>query len=288
MKNNRQKLFLTIKSYFIITIGLIVQTVGVYFFKIPNGFVTGGVAGVGTVLGKIFGIFSPSIWISLLNLTLLFIGFIFLGRDTGIKTVYGSILFSFLNLFYEKVLPINSTLTDNPLLELIYAIMLTGIGSAIIFSQSGSSGGTDIVALILKKHTNLNVGRALLYTDFFVTVSSFFTFGIKTGLFSLLGLFAKAFLVDGIIESIHSCKYFAVITDKPEEIKKYIINELHHGVTSHRVIGEFSGDDKTMLHTVCHRIDAIRLKRKAMEVDPHSFTVVTTTSEIIGRGFRSV
>ncbi len=288
MGNSKPKFISVFKSYFIITVGLIIQTVGVYFFKIPNGFVSGGVAGVGTVLGKIINILTPSAWISLLNIILLLIGFIFLGKDTGVKTVYGSIVFSLLNLLYEKFIPISSTLTDNPLLELIYAIMLTGIGSAIIFSQAGSSGGTDIVALILKKYTNLNVGRALLCTDILITATSFFTFGIKVGLFSVLGLFAKAFLVDGIIESIHTCKYFAVITDKPQEIKEYIINDLHHGVTSHRVIGEFSGEDKTMLHTVCHRLDAIRLKKKCMEVDPHSFTVVTTTSEIIGRGFRSV
>ncbi|MBR4072545.1 MAG: YitT family protein, partial [Clostridia bacterium] len=189
---------------------------------------------------------------------------------------------------YKKIIPFSSTLTDDPLLELVYAVLLTGIGSAIIFSQAGSSGGTDIIALILKKYTSINVGRALLFTDLIFTLSAFLTFGIKTGLFSLLGLFAKAFIVDGIIESIYSCKYFAVITDKPQELKQYIIKELHHGVTSHRVIGEFSGEDKTMLHTVCHRMDAIKLKRKANEVDPHSFIVVTTTSEIIGRGFREV
>lgn len=288
MEKVKVKLFPTVKSYSVITLGLTVQTLGVYFFKIPNGFVSGGVSGVGTVLGKISNVFSAEVWIALLNISLLLIGFIFLGKETGIKTVYGSIMFSFLTFIYKKIIPFSSTLTDDPLLELVYAVLLTGIGSAIIFSQAGSSGGTDIIALILKKYTSINVGRALLFTDLIFTLSAFLTFGIKTGLFSLLGLFAKAFIVDGIIESIYSCKYFAVITDKPQELKQYIIKELHHGVTSHRVIGEFSGEDKTMLHTVCHRMDAIKLKRKANEVDPHSFIVVTTTSEIIGRGFREV
>ena len=119
-------------------------------------------------------------------------------------------------------------------------------------------------------------------------MSSFLTFGVEVGLFSLLGLFAKAFLVDGIIDNINSCKYFVVITDMPEEVTKFVIGELNHSVTTHKVVGGFSGTEKTMIHTVCHRLDAIRLRKKVKEIDPNAFTVITTTSEIVGRGFRGV
>ena len=282
------KVIQTIFSYLLMTVGVVFLTVGVYFFKIPNGFVTGGVSGIGTVLGKALPILSSATWIAVINIMLLIIGFIFVGKETGIRTAYCSLAFSFFSMILEKIVPVSAPLTSQPFLELIYAILLTAVGSAIMFSQSASSGGTDIVALILKKYTRLNVGQALLYSDFLICLSSFLTFGVEVGLFSLLGLFAKAFLVDGIIDNINSCKYFMVITEKPEEVTKFVIGELNHSVTTHKVVGGFSGTEKTMIHTVCHRLDAIRLRKKVKEIDPNAFTVITTTSEIVGRGFRGV
>ena len=282
------KVIQTIFSYLLMTVGVVFLTVGVYFFKIPNGFVTGGVSGIGTVLGKALPILSSATWIAVINIMLLIIGFIFVGKETGIRTAYCSLAFSFFSMILEKIVPVSAPLTSQPFLELIYAILLTAVGSAIMFSQSASSGGTDIVALILKKYTRLNVGQALLYSDFLICLSSFLTFGVEVGLFSLLGLFAKAFLVDGIIDNINSCKYFVVITDMPDEVTKFVIGELNHSVTTHKVVGGFSGTEKTMIHTVCHRLDAIRLRKKVKEIDPNAFTVITTTSEIVGRGFRGV
>ena len=288
MKKQTPKALQVIFSYLLMTVGVILLTFGVYFFKIPNGFVTGGVSGIGTVLGKALPILSSATWIAVINILLLVIGFIFVGKETGIRTAYCSLAFSFFSMILEKVVPVSAPLTTQPFLELVYAIILTAAGSAIMFSQSASSGGTDIVALILKKYTRLNVGQALLYSDFLICLSSFITFGVEVGLFSLIGLFAKAFLVDGIIDNINSCKYFVVITEKPDEVSEYVISELNHSVTTHKVVGGFSGTDKTMIHTVCHRVDAIRLRKKVKEIDPNAFTVITTTSEIVGRGFRGV
>ena len=162
------------------------------------------------------------------------------------------------------------------------------IGSAMIFNSDASSGGTDIAALVLKKFTNLDVGKSLLTVDFIVAMSSFFVFNIQAGLFSMLGLFSKAFLVDNVIESLNTCKYFVVITTKREEISQYIIKTLHHGVTVSDAVGEFTKEQRVMIHTVCKRAEAIKLKKKIKEIDPSSFIIVTTSSEIIGRGFRNV
>ena len=291
MKTKENKFLKTLLSYLIMTGGVVIMTIGVYFFKIPNGFVTGGVSGIGTVLGKVASILSTATWITIINVGLLVIGFIFVGKETGVRTAYCSLMFSGMTMVLEKIeefAPIAKPLTNQPFLELVYAIMLTAAGSAIMFSQSASSGGTDIIALILKKYTRTNVGRALLYTDFLVAASSFLSFGIGAGLYSMLGLFAKAFLVDGIIDNINSCKYFVVITDKPDEVSKFVISELNHSVTKHTVVGGFTGTEKYMIHTVCHRIDAIRLRKKVKEIDPNAFTVITTTSEIVGRGFSVV
>lgn len=276
-----------LKNFIFMNIGCILLSVGVYFFKIPNGFATGGVTGIGTILGNIFPI-TPAIWIWILNISLLLLGFLFLGWQNSFKTIYCSMFYSAITYFFEIFIPLSSPLTNQPLLELVYAMLLTAIGSAMIFYSDASSGGTDIAALILKKFTDIDVGKALLAVDFIVAMSSFFVFNIQTGLFSMLGLFSKAFLVDSVIESLNSCKYFVVITTKREEISKYIIKTLHHGVTVSDAVGEFTKDQRAMIHTVCKRAEAIKLKRKIKQIDPYSFIIVTTSSEIIGRGFRNV
>ena len=276
------------KTFLMMTMGCVLLAMGVYFFKIPNGFATGGVTGIGTILAKIIPGITAGAWIWILNIALLILGFIFLGSKNGFKTVYCSMLYSAITYVLEIVVPITQPLSNQPLLELIYAMLLTSIGSAMIFNANGSSGGTDIVALILKKFTSLDVGKSLLVVDFLVAASSFIVFNIQTGLFSLLGLFSKAFIVDAVIESLNTCKYFVVITEKREEISEFIIKNLHHGVTVSDAVGEYTHTPKAMIHTVCKRIEAVRLRSRIKEIDPHAFIIITTSSEIIGRGFRSV
>lgn len=276
-----------ITSFFMMTLGCILLATGVYFFKIPNGFATGGVTGIGTILARITPI-SAGIWIWALNIFLLILGFIILGKGNGLKTVYCSMFYSAITYVLEFLVPLSEPLSNQPLLELVYAMLLTSIGSAMIFNSDASSGGTDIMALILKKFTSLDVGKALLAVDFLIASSSFIVFDVQTGLFSMLGLFSKAFIVDTVIENLNTCKYFIVITSKREEISEYIIKTLHHGVTVSKVIGEYTKEEKTMIHTVCRRIEAIKLRNKIKEIDPKSFIIITTSSEIIGRGFRSV
>lgn len=275
------------ESFIFMNIGCVLLAVGVYFFKIPNGFATGGVTGIGTILAQITPI-SAGIWIWALNILLLMLGFLFLGKQNGVKTVYCSMFYSAITYVLEIVLPISAPLTNQPLLELVYAMLLTSIGSAMIFNSDASSGGTDIAALILKKYTSIDVGKALLAVDFVVAASAFVVFDVKAGLFSLLGLFAKAFIVDSVIESFNTCKYFVVITSKRDEISEFIIKTLHHGATVNTVVGEYTKEEKAMIHTVCKRFEAVKLRNNIKEIDPHAFIIITTSSEIIGRGFRSV
>ena len=275
------------------TIGIIMMAVGVYFFKIPNGFSTGGVSGIATVLGEVFsekqlGFLTPGTIIIILNVLLLLLGYLFLGRSFGIKTVYCSLVYSAIVWMLERVLPLSASLTKQPFMELIYGIMLNGIGSGLIFHAEGSSGGTDILALILKKYTSLNVGKALLCFDTLIAASSFFVFDLRTGLFSVLGLFLKAFLVDTVIESMNVCKSFTIVTTHADEIVKYIIEDMKHSATEAEARGAYTGEPKTLIFTSCKRIEAVRLKKKIYEIDPNAFVTVQSTSEIIGRGFRSV
>lgn len=275
------------------TFGIVMMSAGNYFFKIPNGFSTGGVSGIGTVFGKVFAggrlaFLTPATLILILNVLLLIIGYIFLGRGVGIKTTYCSLLYSGVLQLLEFVCPLSQPLTDQPFLELVYGILLYGIGAGLIFHADASSGGTDILALILKKYTSLNVGKALLCVDVLIAASSFPVFGLKTGLFSLMGLFFKTFLVDTVIENLNVCKSFMIVTTHPEEIVHYIIHDMKHSATEADAKGAFTGEPKTLIFTSCRRIEAIRLKKKVYELDPDAFMTVQSTSEIIGRGFRSV
>ena len=278
------------KSLLYVALGTLLLAIGVYFFKVPNGFATGGVSGIATVLGRLTDILTPGQWILIINVTLLIIGALILGKDTGIRTVFCSLLFSGIMNVLEILFPLSAPMTNQPFLELVYSMILTGAGAALIFYNKASSGGTDIVALILKKFMHMDVGRALLVSDLLIALSTFFVFGIEAGLFSILGLFSKSFLVDAIIDHLGSCKYFIVITDpdKSDAINRYIMSELDHSSTKVTALGGYSGDQKVMLHTVCRRIEAIRLRQHIRQMDPNAFLIITTTSEIIGNGFRSV
>ena len=276
-----------VKDYAMMICGTALMSVGVYFFKIPNGFSTGGVSGLATLLGSLTSI-TAATWITIFNIALLLVGFVFLGKSTGVRTVFCTLLYTGLTQLLEFLFPLKGPLTDQPLMELVYAMLLTSIGSAMIFFRQGSSGGTDIIALILKKYLSLNVGKALLCTDAIIALSSFLVFDVRTGLFSVLGLFAKAFLVDGMIESLDSCKCFMIVTSKPDDIIDYIIGEMHHSATLVEAKGAYSHDNKFLVYTVCRRIEAIRLQREIRQVDKSAFITITTSSEIIGRGFRGV
>ncbi len=294
IKGSAPKRF-NLKSFLMINLGLLLLAVGIYFFKAPNGFATGGVSGIGIILGRSFPNFyifgfqiTQSVYVLVINVALLIAGYIILGPECGIMTVYCSLMFSLENMIFDLLVPDEflANFTEFPLLSLIYAVLLTGIGSALIFRCNASSGGTDIVALILKKYTNLNVGTALLVTDLLIASSTFFLYDIQTGMFSLLGLFAKVFVIDDILDSMNMCKAFTIITTKPKEIDDFIMNELHHGATMYKAEGVYTGEDKHIIVTVCKRTEALKLRKRVKAIDPGAFMIITKTSEIMGKGFR--
>lgn len=284
----------SLKTFLFMNLGILLLTAGIYFFKTPNGFATGGVSGIAIILWNIFPDITPAISITVINVFLLIIGIIVLGKECGGLTIYCSLAYSLETWLFEKLVPLSEPLTSYPLLELVYAVLLTGIGSAIIFKCKASSGGTDIVALILKKYTSMNVATALLCSDFLIAAFTFIkwngdgsiAFNPQTGLFTMLGLFAKVFVVDDIIDSINMCKSFTIITAKPDEITQYIMRDIRHGVTTYSARGAYTGTEKTVIVTVCRRSEAIKLRRKVLSIDPEAFIIITKTSEIMGKGFR--
>ena len=284
-----RQVMIKFKNWMYMNVGIVLIACSTYFFLVPNHFVTGGVTGLSTILGTAIPGVSTATWLMGLNIFMLTIGFIFLGKQTGVWTVYCSLGYSSIMMLYEHIFPMEHTLTDEPFMELCVGILLYAIGTAIIFYAGASSGGMDIVALIIQKYAKIDVGRAVLFVNMFIAGGSILVFrNVKTGILSLVGLFANAFIIDIVIDNLDSCKYFIVITEKPDLVSEYIMNELHHGVTISDAIGAYTQAKKGMVHTVCRRYEAIRLRQAIKKIDPDAFMVVTTSSEIIGKGFRSV
>ena len=281
------KALLIIREYALITLGVMLVVCGVYFFKFPNNFSIGGVTGLAIILSRLSGgAISSGTIVMVINVFLLIIGYIVLGKSFGIRTVYGSLLLSAALQIFEAIFPMGKPLTDQPFLELAFAVILPALGSALLFNIGASTGGTDVVAMILRKYTSLDIGRSLLISDIFLTLLTFPVFGLTTGLFSILGLLFKSTLVDTIIENLNLNKYFTIICEDPKPICDYILGNIHRSATVFDAKGAFSEKDKKIILTVMNRSQAVNLRKFIKESDPDAFILITNTSEIIGRGFR--
>lgn len=277
-----------LKEYLIISAAVIFVAVGVYFFKFPNHFSTGGVSGLSILFGNISTSISPGTFVMIINGLFLLIGFLLLDKSFGIKTVYCSILMSLSIRLFEIIFPLAQPLTDQKLLELIYSVIFPAIGSAILFNMDASTGGTDIAAMILKKYVPIDIGKALLCVDFLIASSSVFLFGIETGMYSVLGLLMKSMIVDSVIESINIKKSMMVITTHPDQVCMFITDRLQRGATFWEAEGAYTEEKKWVVMTAMNRIQANALRKYVKEVDPHAFMLITNTSSIIGKGFREV
>lgn len=277
-----------IRDYLLLSLGTLLVSAGVYVFKFPNNFSTGGVSGISIILGYVIPNITPGTLVLVINVLLLILGFIFLGKSFGIRTVYCSLLMSLSIYIMEQVFPLAHALTDQKLLELIFAVMLPAVGSAILFNMQASTGGTDILAMILRKYTNLDIGKALFCADACIVLISCLVFGAETGLFSILGLILKAAVVDTVIESINLRKYCTIITSKHELVEEFIMERLRRGATVWKAYGSYTHTDRYIVLAAVKRAQAQALRQYVRSIDPSAFILITNTSEIIGKGFRGV
>ena len=223
----------------------------------------------------------------IINGVLLIIGFFIFGKNFSVRTVYCSLLLSGALELLEVLVPMSKPVTDEPMLDLMFAVALPALGSALVFNFGGTTGGTDIIAMILKKYTPLNIGMALFFVDAAIVAAGFFVNGVKTGLYSLVGLLIKALVVDVVIENINISKYFFIVTTHPEQVCKYINENLHKGATVWEAKGSYTNENKTVIMAVMTRSQAIAMRNHIKETDKGAFVVISSTSEIIGKGFRN-
>ena len=279
---NRKEL---VREFLLMNLGTLLVSVGVYFFKFPNNFSMGGVSGMSILLGELVPALSPSTYNTIINVLFLILGFLTLDKGFGARTVYASIVSALLIQLFDWLIPLSGPLTDQLMLELFFAVILPALGAAILFNIDASSGGTDIAAMILKKYTGMDVGRALLISDVVIAAAALFVFDMTAGLCSLLGLALKSVLVDSAIESFNRHKAFFVITSDPEHVCSYVTQTLVRGATVWQAQGAYTHEVHYVVLTVLSRGQAVALRRHLKQVDPHAFFIVANSSEIFGKGF---
>ena len=274
-------------EYAVVTVSTLIMVFGNYFFKFPNNFAFGGITGFSTIVSALTKL-SASQFTFIANMVLLVMGFIFIGKGFGMKTVYSSVLMSLALGAMDRWFPMGKPLTDQPILELVFAVFLPAVGSALLFNVGASSGGTDIIAMIFKKYTSFNIGTMLLLVDCFSVLMAFVVFDVTTGLFSTLGLIGKSLMIDGVIENINLCKCFNIVCDNPEPICDFITQKLNRSATVYHAEGAYQHNDKAVILSVMKRSQAVELRNFIHENQPSAFIAITNSSEIIGKGFRGL
>lgn len=293
MTKEDSSFFKIFKEYLILTLAAIPMIVGVYVFKFPRHFTFAGVTGISVILKEalinVFPQMTESNYNLIFNIILLLLAFILLGKNFGVKTVYVTLLSSLGMKAMEYIAPSLQTtpISDSMEVELFFAILLPAISTAILMNHGASAGGTEIVAMIFRKYTSWNISIALLAVDSVVTLCSYFLFGWTIGLASTVGLIAKSLVINNALASMNMAKMFTIICDNPDIALDYIENTLHTTATQYDAQGSYSHSHKTVLMSVLHPKEAKKLRAYMYENDPKAFMMVTSSSEIIGRGFHT-
>lgn len=275
----------TVREWALIHLGCALVAAGITWFLVPNNLATGGVGGLAMVVVSFF----PSLPVGLLmlgmNLVLFVIGLIFIGFDFGAKTIYSSLFLSGCVWAMEKLWPISQPLTGDILVELIFGVMLSAAGMAIVFNQNASTGGTDITAKILNKYFNIDLGKGVLICDFFIVLAAGAVFGVRLGMYAMLGVIINGFLVDNIITGLKINKHVVIVSRESMKIQQFILEELESGATIYEARGAWTGEPKEVVATIVNRRRFIRLRDFIRKVDQEAFISVNNIHEVLGEGF---
>ena len=277
-----------LKFFLLLNSGLFLTALGIALFKSPNQFAFGGTSGVSIILSTLFPRWNVGVFMWIVNLVLVVLGFFLLGWRSMGWTIYSSFALSFYVSLCEWIWPLTAPLTDDTCLEFCFAVLLPALGSAIVFNVGASTGGTDILAMILQKYTSLEIGRALMVSDLGIVAVAAFLYGPRTGMYCILGMVLKCTVVDSAIESLNLRKVCTVISQQSQLVEKFIIEELHRSATEQPAYGAYTHRRERVLVTVLTRSEAARLRIFLRKNDPGAFITIVNSSEIIGKGFRSI
>lgn len=264
---------------------LVLLTIGLYFFLLPSKLLVGGISGLSVVLTEYFPNIPTGMIMLSINLLLLALGFILIGKEFGGYTIYCSIMNSFSILLLEKVIPMKKPLVDDLLLNLVFGIVITAIGIGIIFYQNASTGGTDIIAKIMNKYTGMDVGKCLMAADFLIIVAATFTFGIRNGLYAFMGMFINGFVIDYIIAGFNKKVNMYINSEKYKEINDFIIKDIDRGTTLYFVEGGYSGQKRVVINSIVNKKEYLKIRQFANKIDQNVFMTINYVSEVHGEGF---
>ena len=269
----------TVKDFIIITFGTLIVAISVYFFMLPSHIAVGS----GTALAMVASNFIPlpvSTLSLILNVFLLIIGFLLIGKEFGAKTVYCSILMPLYLAVFEWLLPNFQSLTQDPLLDVICYILVVGIGLAILFPRNASSGGLDIVAKILNKYMKIDLGVAMSVSGILVSLTSAFCYDTKTVVISVLCTFFGGILVDYFIFGMNIKRRVCIISPKLDVFVDFILHELHSGATLNEIIGAYDNTPRKEIITIVDNQEYRKLMDFVRKEDPNAFVTVYAVSEM--------
>ena len=273
-------------DFLIIFIGCLIASLGVNLFLVNAKLLSGGATGAGLILQYLFEI--PSgLTVFLINIPLFFISYKFLNPKFTLYSAVGMISLS-LSLILTK--PLSSLVkVDDLLLYCIYGGVICGLGYGIVFSRNGSTGGTDIITMVLrKKYSNLEIGKVSFSLNLIIVFIGALIFGVPKALYTLISMFVQGVVVDKVINGFTSKKLFLILTEKEEDIIRYVIKDMNRGVTSLIAEGEYTHELKKMLYIAVTASQMIHLKNKILRIDPKAFITIIDVSEVNGKGFYKI
>ena len=276
------------KVYSLILLGTFIMSAGFVFFISPYKMAPGGVYGVAIILHHMLGLPIGIVGLAL-DIPLTLIGIKILGPRFGIKTVVGFVSTSLWITLLENLWGYEALVDSAPLLSSIYGGAMIGVGLGMVFKAKATSGGTDIIAMVVSKYTKMPVGQALIIIDSVVVLGGLAAFGDwMIPLLSWLVIFLTGKIIDAIVEGVGYEKSVMIISSKPELIRDKIINDMKRGGTYLKGNGMYQGADKKIIMTVITRRELVLLKHFIGQIDPAAFVMVSDANEIMGDGFKSL
>ncbi len=274
------KVFETIKDYAIITFATVWVATAVFFLLIPSQTAVGGITGLAIVLSNIIPLSVSAISL-IMNIILLILSFILLGKEFGIKTVYTSILTPVIVGVYERLFPNNQSLTGSSFMDVVLYCFFVGIPLAMLFNRNASSGGIDIVAKILNKLFRMDLGSALSIAGTCVAISAIFVYDLETVAISIFGTYLNGMAVDHFIFGSTQKKRVCILSEKEEEIKNYILHELHSGATIYDCQGAYDNKIRHEIITIVDKNEYAKLMNYITKTDEKAFVTVYAVNEVL-------
>ena len=277
------------KQYVMISLGVVMIAVSIHFFLLPD-LSLGGATGMALIMSKLISNFVElpvSYLIVIVNIFLFALGFLVIGNSFGIKTIIATLSLSGLLLIFGKFIPITEPLINDTFLRLIIAVMLYAIGVGLVLNNYASTGGSDIIALILQKYIGLDLGIGCLLTDFVITLSTGFLYGANTAFYSLVGVIINGLLIDKTINGLNSSRYCIINTKCPEKVCDFLLS-MGRSANIYSVVGAYKKNTQSVVHTVLSRRDFVKLKEFLSKNDESSFMVVTNAHSVFGYHWRAI